>query len=76
MIDEIKLEEEKIKENLQKQKEKIQSKIVIEDPVVKITFKRILAYFIIITVLFQTMQTKKQYQMMRYIYYQKITVEQ
>ena len=47
MIDEIKLEEEKIKENLQKQKEKIQSKIVIEDPVVKITFKRILAYFII-----------------------------
>lgn len=46
MIDEIKLEE-KIKENLQKQKEKIQSKIVIEDPVVKITFKRILAYFII-----------------------------
>lgn len=40
MIDEIKLEEEKIKE-------KIQSKIVIEDPVVKITFKRILAYFII-----------------------------
>lgn len=47
MIDEIKLEEEKIKENLQKQKEKIQSKIVIEDPDVKITFKRILAYFII-----------------------------
>lgn len=47
MIDEIKLEEEKIKENLQKQKEKIQSKIVIEDPVVKITFKRILDYFII-----------------------------
>ena len=47
MIDEIKLEEEKIKENLQKQKEKIQSKIVIEDPVVKITFKIILAYFII-----------------------------
>lgn len=47
MIDEIKLEEEKIKENLQKQKEKIQSKIVIEDLVVKITFKRILAYFII-----------------------------
>jgi uncharacterized membrane protein len=39
MIDEIKLEE--------KIKEKIQSKIVIEDPVVKITFKRILAYFII-----------------------------
>ena len=36
MIDEIKLEE--------KIKEKIQSKIVIEDPVVKITFKRILAY--------------------------------
>ena len=32
MIDEIKLEE--------KIKEKIQSKIVIEDPVVKITFKR------------------------------------
>lgn len=43
MIDEIKLEE-KIKEKI---KEKIQSKIVIEDPVVKITFKRILAYFII-----------------------------
>lgn len=39
MIDEMKLEE--------KIKEKIQSKIVIEDPVVKITFKRILAYFII-----------------------------
>ena len=39
MIDEIKLEE--------KIKEKIQSKIVIEDPAVKITFKRILAYFII-----------------------------
>ena len=39
MIDEIKLKE--------KIKEKIQSKIVIEDPVVKITFKRILAYFII-----------------------------
>lgn len=39
MIDEIKLEE--------KIKEKIQNKIVIEDPVVKITFKRILAYFII-----------------------------
>lgn len=39
MIDEIKLEE--------KIKEKIQSKIVIEDPVVKITFKTILAYFII-----------------------------
>lgn len=39
MIDEIKLEE--------KIKEKIQSKIVIEDPVVKSTFKRILAYFII-----------------------------
>lgn len=39
MIDEIKLEE--------KIKERIQSKIVIEDPVVKITFKRILAYFII-----------------------------
>ena len=39
MIDEIKLEE--------KIKEKIQRKIVIEDPVVKITFKRILAYFII-----------------------------
>ena len=39
MIDEIKLEEII--------KEKIQSKIVIEDPVVKITFKRILAYFII-----------------------------
>ena len=39
MIDEIKLEE--------KIKEKRQRKIVIEDPVVKITFKRILAYFII-----------------------------
>ena len=39
MIDEIKLEE--------KIKEKIQSKLVIEDPVVKITFKSILAYFII-----------------------------
>lgn len=49
MIDEAKIEEEKIKikENLQKQKEKIQSRIVVEDPIVKITFKRILAYFII-----------------------------
>ena len=49
MINETKIEEEKIKikENLQKQKEKIQSRIVVEDPIVKITFKRILAYFII-----------------------------
>lgn len=49
MINEAKIEEEKIKikENLQKQKEKIQSRIVVEDPIVKITFKRILAYFII-----------------------------
>lgn len=49
MIDEAKIEEKKIKikENLQKQKEKIQSRIVVEDPIVKITFKRILAYFII-----------------------------
>lgn len=49
MIDEAKIKEEKIKikENLQKQKEKIQSRIVVEDPIVKITFKRILAYFII-----------------------------
>lgn len=49
MIDEAKIEEEKIKikESLQKQKEKIQSRIVVEDPIVKITFKRILAYFII-----------------------------
>ena len=49
MINDVKIEEEKtkIKENLQKQKEKIQSKIIIEDPIVKITFKRVLAYFII-----------------------------
>lgn len=49
MIDEAKIEEEKIKikENLQRQKEKIQSRIVVEDPIVKITFKRVLAYFII-----------------------------
>ncbi len=49
MIDEAKIEDEKIKikENLQKKKEKIQSRIVVEDPIVKITFKRILAYFII-----------------------------
>lgn len=49
MINGVKIEEEKskIKENLQKQKEKIQSRIVVEDPIVKITFKRILAYFII-----------------------------
>lgn len=49
MINGVKIEKEKskIKENLQKQKEKIQSRIVVEDPIVKITFKRILAYFII-----------------------------
>lgn len=49
MINDVKIEEEKtkIKENLHKQKEKIQSKIIIEDPIVKITFKRVLAYFII-----------------------------
>lgn len=53
MIDEAKIEEEKIKikESLQKQKEKIQSRIVVEDPIVKITFKRILAYFIIYSLL-------------------------
>ena len=53
MINEAKIEEEKIKikENLQKQKEKIQSRIVVEDPIVKITFKRILAYFIIYSLL-------------------------
>ena len=40
-------EKEKIKTELEKQREKLQNKIIIDDPEVKITFKRLLSYFII-----------------------------